>query len=383
MLSKKAAIVTIKTITGGLQYVIFKLMLDWECCDSNGVCQKFRKNYFLTFVTFLSMLLLIVPYYYAEVRDFNASRKIAGQPSSYPYNLRSHLLTVFPAILEVAGVLLSFEANNTIGATTMLLLKSLRIPVSAFLTKFLVGRAQKRYQWLAVGITMIGLIPVGMSESHGKSRAADFTKTIISIGLIVVSEILKGIRYVYEEKLIKLEKISSEFLVFMESIIGLFIASIVLISVNYMETDGNPRESLAVTWSQISSNLALQLMLPANILLVGTHNYATTLITEHLSSIHNVLISQFRTIVSFAVCVMIHYWISPNYGEDINLFTPLKVLGFGLFIYAALLYNGNVKVPFQACYPVEEQNAGAVEAEVKSRSTSEGGDKKETELQVI
>jgi hypothetical protein len=53
-----------------------------------------------------------------------------------------------------------------------------------------------------------------MSEPHGKSRAADLTNTIISIGLIVVSEILKGIRYLYEEKLIKLEKISSEFRVF-------------------------------------------------------------------------------------------------------------------------------------------------------------------------
>lgn len=59
------------------------------------------------------------------------------------------------------------------------------------------------------------------------------------------------------------------------------------------------------------------------------------------------------------------------------------MVGFALFILAALLYNGNVKAPCDACYPVDEKRNVVAEVEVKSRSTSEGGDKKEVELQVI
>ena len=198
MISKSAIIVTIKLLTGGLQYVVFKMLLHYHCDDGTGVEKEFKKTYFLGVVTFFAMLLLVIPYFYAEIRDHNASRKLAGLPPSYPYATRAHLLTVFPAILEVVGVLLSFEANKSLGATTMLLLKSLRIPVSALMTKFFVGRSQHAYQWLAVGITIMGLIPVGMAESAESKKASGpvDTQALISVGLIVICEVLKGVRYV-------------------------------------------------------------------------------------------------------------------------------------------------------------------------------------------
>lgn len=388
MISKSAIIVIIKLLTGGLQYVVFKMLLHYHCDDGTGTVKEFNKNYFLGVVTFFAMLLLVIPYFYAEVRDHNASRKLAGLPPSYPYGTRAHLLTVFPALLEVVGVLLSFEANKKLGATTMLLLKSLRIPVSAVMTKFFVGRSQRAYQWLAVAITIMGLVPVGMAESAESKKESGpvDVRALISVGLIVICEFLKGIRYVYEEKLIKIEKISSEFLVFMESVIGLVVAIIVMIAVNYIPLgeNGGPKESLAETWAMLYGSTAIQVLLAINIVLVGVHNYSTTLITQYTSSVFNVLISQFRALVTFIASVLVHYCYDPLFGEEFTVYTPLKFVGYVMFIVAALLYNGNVRAPCDSCYPIDERSHASNEVEVKSRSTSEGGDKKEAvELMVV
>ena len=390
MLSKQASVILIKVLTGGLQYVIFKAIMHWQCDDINGavgpdgkvIQHDFEKNYFLSLVSFFSMLLLIVPYFYKEIKDHYASRKEKGLVASYPYSMRAHLLTIFPGVLEVAGVLLSFYANKSLNATTMLLLKSLRIPISALMTKFLVGRSQKAYQWLAVAITIVALVPIGLAESAEKKKSSDDpidVKTMISLGLLVLSEVTKGIRYVYEEKLIKLEKMSTEFVVFMESVVGLFICVFIVIAVHFIPSgNGQPVEDAYETYVYIKSSVPLQIMLVANIILCGVHHYTTTLITEYLSSVHSVLISQLRPIVTFVVCVGIYYITGHKSGEAITAWTALKVFGFALSVLAALLYNGNVRAPCDSCYPIEDSKAAEMaELDARSRSTSEGGDKKE------
>ena len=384
MLSKQASVILIKVLTGGLQYVVFKAIIHWECenvegkvgADGKVIMQEFRKSYFLSLVSFFAMLLLIVPYFFKEIRDYYTSRK-----------QRAHLLTIFPGLLEVTGVVLSFFANQSLNATTMLLLKSLRIPISAFMTKVLVGRSQKAYQWLAVAITLMALVPIGLAESAEKKKSSDSpidVMTMVSLGLIVLSEITKGVRYVYEEKLIKLEKMSTEFVVFMESVVGLIVCIFIVIAVNFIPgTDGKPVEDAYETWVFLKNSVPLQVMLVLNIFLCGIHHYTTTLITEYLSSVHSVLISQLRPIVTFVVCVLIHYTSGHKSGEEITPWTSLKVFGFALSILAALLYNGNVRAPCDSCYPIEDSKAAEMaELDARSRSTSEGGDIKKDDIAV-
>jgi Nucleotide-sugar transporter len=207
-------IIATKILTGGVQYALCKVILDWKVPDDDGSIGKFGKNIFMAVVTFFAMLLVIAPYFYKEVADFNASRKLAGQTPSYPYSKRAHILCIIPGILEAASILLSTWSNKTLSATTVLLLKSLKIPVTALMTVFYMKRPLKVYHWAAVAITILGVIPIGLAESMERECGQDKEQAMwllgLSIGMIVLSEVIKGVRGVLEEKLIQVEKLSTE-----------------------------------------------------------------------------------------------------------------------------------------------------------------------------
>ena len=359
MISAKAVLVAVKVLSGGLQYVLFKTIIEWKVGENESGPIRFKKNVFMTVITFLSMLVVILPYYYIEVRNYNASRKLAGLPYAYPYSRQAHVLVFIPGLLGVLGVLLSSWSTKSLGATTMLLLKSLQIPVTAIMSKFIVKRNLKIYQLAAIAITILGVIPIGIAEhmekeSPGNNKAQAQWHMLISICFLVVSQVFNGIGDVYEERVIQHEKLSAEFVVFMESLYGLAISLVVMVVSNFVIIDGRSFESSNDTMLAILGNFGLQGLLVANIVLTGIHNYSTTLITGRLSSLHNVLISQIRPMVSFFVSLIIYYCMTKEYGEMFNAWSTLKFVGFGMFISAALLYNGNIKAPCKFCYPIND-----------------------------
>lgn len=352
--SKNFLIVTAKLLTGGLQYCMFKFILKHKCDAGDGQgLKEFGNHVFLTFVTCLAMFVVVAPFFYKELKDYNRNRHTQGLRPSYPYSLRAHLLTITPALLEVTGLMVSLTANKVLDATVMILLKSIRIPVSAIMNKFIVGRALKPYQITAVVITILGLAPVVYSENlkPHKPTSDDSILSIsphVAIGLVAIAEIFKGVRYVYEERLIKIEKLSSEFLVFMQSLIDTVVSIGFVAIAHYWGV-----ESWTGTWKMLCSSWGLWVLLVLMIALVGFHNYTSTLITENMSSLHNVLISQGRVVVTMVFMVIIELFL-PGMGEKLGYHTVFDSMAWALFIVAALVYNGNVVLPWSQCYPVEE-----------------------------
>jgi len=339
-------IVVAKLLTGGLQYCMFKIVFKYRCAAPGEEEEEFKSHVFLTFVTCFAMLVVIAPFFYQEIYN----RRALGIKPTYPYTRRAHLLTIMPAILEVTGMLVSLTANTVLDASVMVLLKSIRIPVSAFMNKYIVGRSLHLYQKAAVFITILGIIPVMCSETFkDKSSEAPTISPYVAFIMVAVAEVFKGIRYVYEERLIKIEKLSSEFLVFMQSLIDTLI-SIGFIVVYHLIG----QENWFGTWGKLSNSPGLWLLLIFQILLTGFHNYTSTLITEKLSSLHNVLISQGRVVVTAVFMIIIERFFRCM-GEKLGWNTAINSIGYVLFVLAALLYNGNVRLPWKQCYPEEDK----------------------------
>ena len=368
LLSTTSIVVGIKLVSGAFQYIINKMITDEVvigvagCRVENGVDvpAKFGKAFFNTTFIFASMLALVLPFFLKELREHKKARKLAGLPASHPYNSRAYLLTVIPAVMDVFAVELSMQATKAFSAVTMILLKSMRLVVSALMCKAILGKAQKPYQWAGVLITLAGLIPVGAAsmlraEAQGHEEKKDQPSTsskLWCLFFVLLGEILRGYRYVFEEKLIKVEKMSAEFVVYTESLIGFGVA-ILLMVIAHMVPGKNcgSMESLHDTFAMIkNSNLLIGLFV-ANFLLIGVHNYTTTLITKHLSSMHSMIISQARCIVAWIPNVLLYYVC--NRGEAADYFSLLEFVGFGILGYAAFLYNGDIKLPWKSCYPVE------------------------------
>ena len=343
---------------------MFKIVTRYPCTRDDGKEEQFGSNVFLTFVTCFAMLVVIAPFFYKELREYNQDRKLQGLSSAYPYPLRSHLLTILPALLEVSGLIIALTANMVLDASVMVLLKSIRIPVSAFMNKYIIGKALHRYQVAAVVITILGVIPVMASTwmkdvGNEEKEVSRGISSSVAIAMVATAEVFKGIRYVYEERLIKIEKLSSEFLVFMQSIIDTLV-SIVFIVVAHNVSNKLVHEDWYNTWTKLSGAPGLWALLFVKIALVGFHNYTSTLITEKLSSLHNVLISQGRVVVTAVFMALIELCFA-GMGEKVGLHTAINTIGYVFFIAAALIYSGSVKLPWSSCYPEESDEEKLVE----------------------
>ena len=383
MISTTAIVVTIKLVTGAFQYILNKIITDYKAvglqdnsCVENGAKldapRKFGKSFFNTVVIFLSMLLVVLPFFLSELRKFNAARRVAGLPPAHPYNRRAYWLTFLPSILDVIAVAFSMAATKGIAAVATILLKSLRIPVSALMTKTILGKSQKPYQWAGVVVTLLGLVPVGFASQMRAGKDYDPVTIPLWLCLIftVLGELLRGFRYVYEEKLIKTEKMSAEFVVFMESLIGFVVAIFMVLIAHLIPGNNCGRvENMHDTFAMLKNESALIALFASNFLLIGIHNYSTTLITKHLTSMHNMIISQARVIVAWLPSVAVHYiWKGRIKGEEIDYYTFFDFAGFVILALGAFVYNGSVKLPWERCYPAEQDIS---KEEVQSPSTTD------------
>jgi drug/metabolite transporter (DMT)-like permease len=416
-MSKTVAAVAVKLLVGGLQYVVLKVCLDWpsrglpvdECADRDSLEERhpFGKNFLIGAITFASMLAVILPYFYAECRDFSRSRQLSGLPPKHPYSRRAYMLTLTPAVLDVAAVVLSLAANKSIPATTMIILKSMRIIISAFLSKFILHKAQQPYQWMGVLITTLGLIPIfvvdflrsadekeaeaaykkhiGMAEDKDKSSNA------IAFVFVIVAELMRAIRYLLEERLMKMESLSAEFVVYMESLVGLVISVAIMfmahgITAKSVAKNCGRVENLSDTWAMLKNEWVLWVLLTCHFVFVGVSNYATTLVTKYTSSVLNAILSQARTIVVWLPSVILGFVAEreseftdhngkyhpgvARFGEPFDKFVPLVFLGFFVVTAGAMVYSGHIRIPGTRCQP-EPKKPKTVESPSTSHAVIE------------
>ena len=414
-MSKTIAAVAVKLLVGGLQYVVLKVCLDWpsqglsgdECKGvEEGEKKAFKKNFLFGVITFASMLFVILPYFYKECRDFARSRQLSGLPAKHPYSRRAYMLTMTPAVLDVVAVILSLYSNKFIPATTMIILKSMRIVISAFLSKFILHKAQMPYQWMGVLITTLGLLPIFIVDflRHNEEDAAKKAyfkhmgkadkkdkegSASMAYVLVIIAEFMRAIRYLLEERLMKMESMSAEFVVYMESLVGFVISLLAMIGAHYITAPSLAKncgrmEHMGDTWAMMKSEWMLWLLLSLHFVFVGVSNYATTLVTKYTSSVLNSILSQARTIVVWLPCVILGFVAEREYaftdldgnyhpgnakfGEPFDRWVPLVFVGFGVVTCGALVYSGDLKLPGNRCQP-EPKKPKKVSA-VESPSTS-------------
>jgi drug/metabolite transporter (DMT)-like permease len=353
MLVSKAFIsVFVKLFLGAAQYILLKDLFHYEVGG-----KEFNRTYFVTFATFAAMVLTSLPLGYGEVLKCFSPE--APTETSNVYSLRGALLTSIPGFLDFLALQISYEASLTLAASVVVLLKATRVIFTASLTSFILKKSQKPYQWVGIVITILGVVPIAgesllRAKSGGKQKSSE--AVMIALALILAAELFRAIRFVYEERLLKKERLSPSFMVLMESCFGLGFAT-----ASWFFADFVGFESISETFSMLRQSGPLQGILITAVLAAGICNIAGAFITKYLSSVHNALVSELRVVFVWLPNV-IRYFIdkedaalenrSPK-GEPLDWFSTLKVAGFGILILGAYVYNGNVRLSCSRLYPVE------------------------------
>lgn len=379
--------VAVKLFIGTAQAILAKILMDWR--DENG--NKFGKNYFFQFVLYLSMLTLVLPFFIKECRDYNISRQLSGLKKSHPYSIRHYALALIPGVLDVMALTLSLYTTKDLPVTTSMLLKSLRIVVAALLTKTVMKQSQKVYQWFSVGLTVLGVVPIAMAAQGRADAINDFVakttglenngsseSVIIPLILVVLCEIFRGVRAVFEEKLMKRDSMSAEFVTFFEAGLGCIVSPFIVLTVHFLPgRDHGSVENFWDTLSRIAGSKTILVLLLLNFFLVGIQNYATTLVSKYLSSVANAVIGQARPLIAWVPNVLLWNMCRNRglfvekdvkgyegkivtqktwYGEPIDCFSYLEAIGFIMVSLAALVYSGVIKLPCRSCYELQHRS---------------------------
>jgi hypothetical protein len=221
-------------------------------------------------------------------------------------------------------------------------------------------RPQKGYQWVGIIVTVLGVLPIageslGRASSKSSCHGSPSTdKVLISLALILLAELCRAIRFVFEERLLKHERLTPSFMVLMESCFGLVFAS-----ASWLVADVLGWELIDQTLSMLRNSATLQGLVITAVLAAGICNIAGAFITKYLSSVHNALVSELRVVFVWIPNVIYYFCDKAEaeeenrapHGEPLDGWSALKIVGFAILISGAYVYNGSIRLPCSRLYP--------------------------------
>ena len=374
MLLKAAIAVFVKVGLGSIQYIFMKDLLHTKSQIADGSTQEFdNRAWFLTFATFVAMFLCSLPVVPMEYRKYQSKQRDESGALVNMYSMRLFLYTFLPAGLDFAALVLTYRTNAYLLSSVMVLLKGSRAVFTAGMTSTVLKRKQTGYQWAGIIVTSLGVVAIAV-ESVVRNSMSDtqsqHSSGVICLAIILtlLAELMRAIRFVYEERLIKINRLSAQALVFFESSAGLFLAT-----GGWLIAGITGRENIQDTLAMVSNSRNLQWLLISTVLIAGICNVAAAFITKYLSSVHNALCSEIRVVFVWIPQVIRRFISKANNtdnipdhklpGEPLDALCIVKLLGFALLISGAMIYNGNIKLPFKKLYPQDNINQKNLEAE--------------------
>jgi drug/metabolite transporter (DMT)-like permease len=210
---------------------------------------------------------------------------------------------------------------------------------------------------VAVLLVALGLAGVGLSNTlrahHSKNpaeaeaQASNVAQQILGISLTLLSSLFNSIQNVFEEKILKSKKYRQPHplqMVGYEGLCGTLQGVIVLIALNYIPGYDcgakveNLHDSVDMLFNR--ENVTLVLLYYPFLLSRMLSNWGATAVSKILSSVHRNISNAVRTIFVWITEVILFYWLgTAQYGEKLDEYSMLQVVGFGFLLTGSLMYG--------------------------------------------
>jgi len=317
----------------------------------------FTKTFFVSTVVFSSMCLAMV--------YFVMFRKKHVDPSTY--DRRMIMLMFIPSILECVAFCMGIYAQSVMSLSLSMIMKGAKVVFSAIFTVTFLKRKQYPFHWFSVGLCLAGLAVAGASEYLNNKANAGYI--ILGCSLLLASECMKAFHVIYDEKMLKAYKADTLFVVGMEGIYSIIflVPTLILAWLVIPGSDGGSLEDLDDTFYRISNSKILIVLLSVLPIVVVVLAIAGVMIIKYLTGVHNALISVLRSVVAWALELILFYslpdYLAEQYGVPWKAFSSLKLVGFVIVIIATLMYDGTIKIPKIFNYPTTEDSPKEVKDE--------------------
>lgn len=357
---------------GSLNTLTMKGQFLMESRGVSGLPERFSKPWFGTLNVFWACTVVLL-------FDF-MSRCLAspGIPSSEEpllgkgQAMRSYwekvLLVTIPASIDVAATGLTCLGMIYVPVSVWQILKGAMVIFTAIFSAVFLHHRTYCHNWVGVGVCVLGVATVGsasfitpVSSRHGSTGAEassgeDDGMLVLGISAVLLGQVFQAAQIVLEEWLLKSVQLQPLQVIGWEGAWGLLLVLLIYPVVYMLPGDDHGHlEDPYDTMAQLSNSGPLAFLAGTYTLSCAAYNVAGIRVTGVLSSVHRVLIEASRTVVVWAIALLVHYCIDSDLelGEAWTVGSFVQLAGFFLVLAGQAIYNGLLRLPGMT-YPSEE-----------------------------
>ena len=298
---------------------------------------SYNHPYFQTACMFLGEFLCFFPYF---VTRWRSPRPSQLRKSGLKNRLGAFIFAL-PAFCDLVSTAIMLVGLGLTTASVYQMLKGLVVVVVALYSVIFLRRRLYRHQVLGVVFVFVGVVIVGLGSvfmSSGDSR-----NPALGAILIVLGQFLGGANWVIEEKFFGDIVVPPLLAVGIEGLSGLCYFAILLPVFYYipcyntnMCAGSGHVENVPYALKQVGADGWLMFFFIGNIFSVAIFNWSSLSVTKNASSLARSTIDTSRTVVVWAVDLIIGW-------ED---FSFVQLVGFLLLAFGSFVYNEVVVLPW-------------------------------------
>jgi len=332
---KSAASFGAGIVMGTVNTLVMKVMFETQSVGTDGKSTKFEKPMFLAFIMFSGMF-FSVPTYFIHQRWLGKKDRIS---------LRTYFLLAIPASFDLLGTMLSQIGLLYVTPSLYMLIRCFVIVVTAILKVTVLKTRLAKHEWLGVFINFLAMCLVS-APSFFAPMSSSGRDPRIGILFIVLSCLIQGAQYVFEEKVMANDGAPALIVVGMEGLWGVIISLAICWPIFYL-IPGSDKGSMENMWDAVvmlhnSSLLTGYLLL--YLFSVSLYNVFAVFITNLLNSVWHAILDNFRPVAVWATDLIIYYvFTKGKYGE--NWAWPgsyLQLFGMLILFFGTAVYNGSI-----------------------------------------
>eukprot|EP00727_Mastigamoeba_balamuthi_P012511 m51a1_g7883 putative solute carrier family 35 member f6 (408) ;mRNA; f:56458-57989 len=291
---------------------------------------------------------------------------------------------VITCLLDLLGNSISSIGLLYCKASVWQMLRGSLIIFSCIMSRIILKRKLLMYKLMAVVVTILGLILVGLSSVFTSEQAARDSgsseeeaaqagwKTAVGIVCVIFAMSLNGTEAVLQEYFAHKLDLHPLQVPGTEGVVGLVLLCFVVLPITYCIPGDNPSSMRRGSFDNpidaflmMGHNVAILFFVLTYIVSDAFFNFFGMSVTKYLSSVHRMIVDTCRSVIVWAWQLMTFYCISERFGEEWTIYSLIQVAGFVLLVFGAVLYNGILRLPGFAYE--DDDDAEAAEGETTER----------------
>jgi len=357
---------------GSLNTVMIKIQFSLKSTGIDGEEKYFKFPWLATLNMFVGMGMALVVQ--RLVRCACSKQRHVAMPDTSPSRLlqrkegipywKKVCLVAIPSFFDLLATALCSVGMLYIPASVWQMLRGCEIVFAAILAVTCLG--MKLFGWhllglllCVVGVTFVSLSNIWAGASE-PDTGVDQSHLILGMSLVVLGQVVQAAQIIAEEWLLADVDLPEIEIVGYEGMWGLLAMILVVYPILFFvpgDDNGHvedPRDSFIM----MDNNHMVALAVATYTFSCATYNVFGIAITGALSAVHRAILEASRTSVIWVFGLIMHYRfeqpLTPaGFGEKINDYSWLQLLGFVLLLLGQSIYGTILKLPFFT-YPAEE-----------------------------